>query len=186
LEASHPSVDIEASVKLPAQRGISRELSFQAIGHEGELVNAFRGSQGVFLMTPLIAPPEANKIVLGKQQADAVVETGVQHVIFSALEYVEKITDGMRWAPHFTDKARIEEYLRRLAVASSFVHLAFFYTNSPTITADVPVWAAGIVLWVLRASWPIVVCFARIIAHLAMPGVAISDRAFESTASAIH
>jgi hypothetical protein len=30
LEASHTSVDIEASVKLLAQRGISRELSCQA------------------------------------------------------------------------------------------------------------------------------------------------------------
>jgi hypothetical protein len=54
------------------------------------------------------------------------VEAGVQHITFSALENVEKITDGKKWAPHFTDKARMEEYICRLLVASSFVHLAFF------------------------------------------------------------
>jgi uncharacterized protein YbjT (DUF2867 family) len=127
------------------------------VGHKGELVNAFRGSQGVFLMTPPIAPPKTHEMELGKQQADAAVEAGVQHITFSALGNVVKITDGKKWAPHFTDKARIEEYIRRLPVASSFVHLAFFYTNlidyySPRMDGDtlvfpiiihVPVWAAG-------------------------------------------
>jgi uncharacterized protein YbjT (DUF2867 family) len=185
LEASHPSVDIEASVKLLAQRGIFERIIMSSnskpliavvgalskqgrsvacallqggryrvraltrrvdgpeaqnlarrgaklmtvpleVGHKGELVNAFGGSQGVFLMTPPIAPPETHEMEFGIQQADAAVEAGVQHITFSALENVEKITDGKKWAPHFTDKARIEEYIRRLPVASSFVHLAFF------------------------------------------------------------
>jgi NmrA-like family len=88
------------------------------VEHKGELVNAFRGSQGVFLMTPPIAPPETHEMELGKQQADAAVEAGVQHITFSAPENVEKITDGKKWALHFTDKARIEEYIRRLSVAN--------------------------------------------------------------------
>jgi hypothetical protein len=96
------------------------------VEHKGELVNAIRGSKGVFLMTLPIAPPETHEMELGKQQADAAVEAGEQHITFSALENVEKITDGKKWARHFTDKARIEEYIRRLPVASSFVHLAFF------------------------------------------------------------
>ena len=112
-----------------------------AVGHKGALVNAFRGAQGVFLMTPPIAPPETHEMELGKQQADAAMEAGVQHVIFSALENVEKITGGKKWAPHFTDKARVEEYIRGLPVTSSFVHLAFFYTNlieyySPRMDGD--------------------------------------------------
>ena len=53
------------------------------VGHKGELVNAFRGSRGVFLMTPPIAPPETHEMELGKQQADAAVEAGVQHITFS-------------------------------------------------------------------------------------------------------
>ena len=99
------------------------------MGHEKELANAFRGSQGVFLLTPAIVPPATHELELGKQQADAAVEAGVQHIIFSSLENVEKITGGKKFAPHFTDKAKIEDYIRTLPVSSSFIYLAFFYSN---------------------------------------------------------
>jgi len=111
------------------------------LGRKKELVAAFAGSQGVFLMTPPIAPPATHETELGKEQADAAVEAGVQHIIFSGLENVDRITGGKKWAPHFTDKARVEEYIRSLPVASSFIYLAFFYTNlieyySPRMDGD--------------------------------------------------
>jgi uncharacterized protein YbjT (DUF2867 family) len=99
------------------------------VGRTRELVQAFRGSQGVFLLTPPIVPPATHEADLGKQQADAAVEAGVDHIVFSALENVDALTGGTKFAPHFTDKARVEEYIRGLSVRSSFVHLAFFYTN---------------------------------------------------------
>jgi hypothetical protein len=99
------------------------------LGHEKDFVNAFRGSQGVFLMTPAILPPATHETELGKQQADAAVEAGVQHIVFSSLENVDKITGNKKFAPHFTDKAKVEEYIRTLPVTSSFIHLAFYYTN---------------------------------------------------------
>jgi uncharacterized protein YbjT (DUF2867 family) len=92
-------------------------------------VQAFHGSQGAFLLTPAISPPATHEADLGKQQADAAVEAGVEHVVFSGLENVDRITGGKKFAPHFTDKARVEEYIRGLPVKSSFVYLAFFYTN---------------------------------------------------------
>jgi hypothetical protein len=69
------------------------------------------------------------------------VEAGVQHIIFSGLENLDRITGGKKWVPHFTDKARVEEYIRSLPVASSFIYLAFFYTNlieyySPRMDGD--------------------------------------------------
>jgi hypothetical protein len=79
-----------------ARRGAELMTVPLEVGHKGELVNAFRGSQGAFLMTPPIAPPETHEMEFGKQQADAAVEAGVQHVTFSALENVEKITDGKK------------------------------------------------------------------------------------------
>jgi len=111
------------------------------LGRKKELVAAFAGSQGVFLMTPPIAPPATHETELGKEQADAAVEAGVQHIIFSGLENVDRITGGKKWVPHFTDKARVEEYIRSLPVASSFIYLAFFYTNlieyySPRMDGD--------------------------------------------------
>ncbi|AKT38700.1 NmrA/HSCARG family protein [Chondromyces crocatus] len=98
------------------------------LGHERLLVEAFRGSQGAFLMTPPMKPG-TGEVEVGKQQADAAVEAGVQHVIFSGLENVDEITGGTKYAPHFTDKARVEAYIRTLPVVSSFIYLAYFYSN---------------------------------------------------------
>jgi len=96
-------------------------------------VEAFSDSYGVFLMTPGFAPeasgaetPEAS---VGQQLADAAVEAGVKYIVFSSLENIERITDGKLWAPHFTNKGKIEDYIRRLPVSSAFIQLAFFYTN---------------------------------------------------------
>jgi uncharacterized protein YbjT (DUF2867 family) len=99
------------------------------LGHTKDLVQALRGSQGVFLMTPPIMPPATHETELGKQLADTAVEAGVQHIVFSALENVEKITENKKWAPHFTDKAKVAEYIRTLPVTSTFVLPAYFYSN---------------------------------------------------------
>ena len=99
------------------------------LGYKSGFVKAFRGSNGVFLMTPGIVPPATHEMELGKQLADAAIEAGVQHIIFSSLENVDKITGGKKFAPHFTDKANIEEYIRTLPVTATFIYMAFFYTN---------------------------------------------------------
>lgn len=99
------------------------------LGHYEDYVSAFRGSAGVFLMTPQITPPATHEYELGKELSDAAVEAGTGHIIFSSLENIDKISGGKLFAPHFTDKARIEEYIRTLPVTSSFIYMAFFYTN---------------------------------------------------------
>jgi len=108
------------------------------VGHKKDLVDAFRGSHGVFLVTPIIVPPAAHEAELGKQQADAAVEAGVQHIIFSSLENVERITGGKKWVPHFTDKAKVEEYIRTLPVTGSFIYNALFLHQSPRIFPTSP------------------------------------------------
>lgn len=101
------------------------------LGMEAELTAAMSGSYGAFLMTPPIVkvPPEELELTLGMELANAAVAAGVEHVVFSGLENVEARTDGTKWAPHFTDKAKVEDYIRSLSVRSSFVYLAFYYTN---------------------------------------------------------
>jgi uncharacterized protein YbjT (DUF2867 family) len=99
------------------------------LGHHRELVTAFTGADGVYLMTPQIDPQNDVEFALGKQLADAAVEAGAGHVVFSTLENVAKITDGKKHVPHFTSKALTAEYMRSLPVSHSFVMLAFFYTN---------------------------------------------------------
>ncbi|RUM02349.1 NmrA/HSCARG family protein [Rhizobium anhuiense] len=99
------------------------------LGRQKDLVAAFQGADGAFLMTPPIAPPATIEAPLGRQLADAAVEAGVGHIVFSTLEDVDKITGGTKYAPHFTDKARVADYIRGLQISHSFVMLAFFYTN---------------------------------------------------------
>ncbi|KKO89246.1 NmrA family protein [Sphingobacterium sp. Ag1] len=99
------------------------------LGYKKEFIEAFQGCAGVFLITPNIAPPFTHEFELGKQMADAAVDAGVQHIVFSSLENVDKISEGKLFAPHFTDKAKVEEYIRTLPVTSSFIYMAFFFTN---------------------------------------------------------
>lgn len=101
------------------------------LGHQREFTDAFKGSDSVFMMTPGIAPPQMHELELGKQLADAALAGGVKHIVFSSLENVNRITAGKKFAPHFTDKAGIEGYIRSLPVRSSFIMMAFFYTNLP-------------------------------------------------------
>ncbi|CUX55152.1 uncharacterized protein YbjT (DUF2867 family) [Agrobacterium tumefaciens] len=99
------------------------------LGHQKELVTAFQGADGAYLMTPQLAPEDNAELALGKQLADAAVEAGVGHIVFSTLENVDKITAGKKFTPHFTDKALVADYIRTLPIAHSFMSLAFFYTN---------------------------------------------------------
>ena len=99
------------------------------LGRMEEFVRAFEGASGVYLMTPPVAPPDRSEAPLGRQLADAAVAAGVQHIVFSTLENVDRISAGAKYAPHFTDKAEVADYIRGLPVSHSFVMLAFFYTN---------------------------------------------------------
>lgn len=99
------------------------------LGRRKDLDAAFRGADGAFLMTPPIAPPETIEVHLGRELADAAVEAGIGHIVFSTLENVDRISGGTKYAPHFTDKARVADYIRSLPVPHSFIMLAFFYTN---------------------------------------------------------
>lgn len=121
-------VDSPAALNL-AEQGAELVSIPLNLGYKTDFVEAFRGSDGIFMMTPSIVPPQTHEMELGKQLADAAVEAGVQHIIFSSLENVDKITEGKKFAPHFTDKAKIEEYIRTLPITSSFIYMAFFYTN---------------------------------------------------------
>jgi uncharacterized protein YbjT (DUF2867 family) len=99
------------------------------LGYQDDLVVAFKGADCAFLMTPPIAPPATTEFSLGRQLADAAVEAGVGHLVFSTLANVDKIAGGTKYAPHFTDKARVADYIRGLPISHSFIMLAFFYTN---------------------------------------------------------
>jgi uncharacterized protein YbjT (DUF2867 family) len=99
------------------------------LSHQNELVAAFAGAEGVYLMTPQMDPQADDEFVFGKQLADAAVEAGVRHIVFSALENAQEITNGKKPVRHFTTKALIADYIRGLPIRCTIVMLAFFYTN---------------------------------------------------------
>lgn len=121
-------VDTPAARSLAADGAELRRVPLE-VGQHQALTDAFAGSHAAFLMTPPIAPPQTHEAQLGIEMADAALQAGVQHIVFSTLENVDAISGGTKFAPHFTDKAMIEEHIRGLPVHSSFVMPAFFYTN---------------------------------------------------------
>lgn len=118
-----------AEARSLADLGAEIVLAPLSLGHQRELAAAFEGADGAYLMTPQLAPEGNAELALGKQLADAAVEAGVGHIVFSTLENADKITAGKKFVPHFTEKALVADYIRGLPVNHSFVSLAFFYTN---------------------------------------------------------
>lgn len=115
-----------------AERGAEIVVAPLELGHQAEFTAAMRGSHGAFLMTPPTTPappPDQPELALGRELTDAAHAAGVQHVVWSSLENVEARTGGTKWAPHFTEKALVEEHIRTLPLCSSFIYLAFFYSN---------------------------------------------------------
>ncbi|MDM0078654.1 NmrA/HSCARG family protein [Variovorax sp. J2P1-59] len=115
-----------------AERGAEIVVAPLEAGRHPELVAAMRGSHGAFLMTPPtlpVAPPGQPELALGRELANAAHAAGVQHVVWSGLENVAARTGGTKWAPHFTEKALVEAHIRTLPLHSSFIYLAFFYSN---------------------------------------------------------
>jgi len=121
-------LDDPEAIKL-AEQGVELVSLPLSPGYIKEFTAAFRGADSVFLITPNISPPATYEFDLGKELADAADEAGVKQIIFSSLENVDELTNGKLFAPHFTDKARIEAYIRTLPVRSSFIYMAFFFTN---------------------------------------------------------
>jgi len=96
-----------------------------------DLIKAFAGAYGVFAATPMVSPEQAEEeIQLGKLQGDAALEAKVTHLIWSGLEDAKGISKGDYQVEHFSGKAKVENYLRKLQLPTfSAAYLSFFYTN---------------------------------------------------------
>jgi uncharacterized protein YbjT (DUF2867 family) len=90
---------------------------------------AFAGAHGVFLVTNAWeAGGEESKQALAA--VNAAKEAGVQHLIWSTLPNVETISGGTIDVPHFTDKAKVERFVREAGFAyHTFVIAPFYYQN---------------------------------------------------------
>lgn len=90
------------------------------------LVPAMEGLSALWFMTTVT--PEAGaaaEFPMGKALADAAVEAGVGHIVFSSVGGAERETG----IPHFESKYKIEKYLRGLDVRTTVIRPVFFMEN---------------------------------------------------------
>jgi len=101
------------------------------------LANAMKGSYGAFLVTNFWDPASMGKEAeLGHKLVDAAQKAGVKHITWASLANVEKLSNVKYLVPHFTDKAKVEEYIRSLQAKKprafesvTFPAAAFYYQN---------------------------------------------------------
>ena len=118
------------SGKAQALTGKGVEMVKAELDDLESLKSAFRGSYGVFGVTDFWSiMDKAREIQQGKNIVDAARAEGVQHLVFSGLPWVEKLTNGeLKHVEHFDGKAEIVEYAESAKgdmVASYFMPAMF-------------------------------------------------------------
>jgi uncharacterized protein YbjT (DUF2867 family) len=144
--------DVRAVTRDPEDRTCEDLKSLRARGVEivkgdiskdsmEDLAKLMKGSYGAFLMTNFWDPSSMNKEVeQGHKLVDAAKRAGVKHIIWSTLPNVEKLSKNKYNVSHFTDKAKVEEYIRSLQQKSqkafehvTFIAPAFYFQNFKTL-----------------------------------------------------
>ncbi len=104
------------------QRGI--ELVQGDLNQPSSLQEAMKGVYGVFSVQPP-AEGTAAEIRQGKAVADAALQAGVSHLVYSSVGGAERKTG----IAHFESKWQIEEYIRALGLPATILRPAFFMSN---------------------------------------------------------
>ncbi|KAL1919576.1 uncharacterized protein VTP21DRAFT_1507 [Calcarisporiella thermophila] len=112
-------------------RGV--ELIQGDLNKEEDLSLAFANAYGVYAVTnfwdPSIKNP-AQEEEQGKLIADVAKKLGVQHFVFSALDDVEKVSNGKyRNVLHFNNKAHVLEYIKSIGLPYTAIKVAFYFEN---------------------------------------------------------
>jgi len=89
------------------------------------LTHAMNGCYGVFSVINFQDGGVAKEEERGKRVADAAKKTGVEHFVYSSVGGADRTSD----VPHFESKWHVEQYIRKLALASSIIRPTTFMTN---------------------------------------------------------
>jgi len=132
-------------------RGVSRSRDEQKSRHLEEkgvemikanistgesLDDAFKGAYAAFIITSSFdSEIEGKEYEFGRHLVDKAKEHGVKVLVWSTLPHAEKLSGGKYTVPHFTEKAKVEEYIRNLQKDKEafesvlFIAPAFYYQN---------------------------------------------------------
>jgi uncharacterized protein YbjT (DUF2867 family) len=110
-----------------ARRLTGAELVAGDLDDPASLATAMRGVDAVFSMQALAYEPETLKTEIrqGMHVADAVLDAGVGHLVYSSAGGAERRT-GIE---HFESKAAIEVYIRTLGLPATILRPVFFMDN---------------------------------------------------------
>jgi len=146
----------EAAKKLKAN-GV--EVVAADIAKKEDLQRAFKGSWAVFAVTQFWEHGESGELAQGKLMAEVAKEQGVKAFLYSSLPNVEKFSGGKISVPHFTGKAKIEEYARGLGFEyTAFPQPAAYFSNSAkekngVLELSMPVRADAPVDWIAISDY---------------------------------
>ncbi|KAK1502730.1 NmrA-like family protein [Colletotrichum abscissum] len=119
------------SSKALAAKGV--EVVAADLGDKASLAAAVKGASAVFAVTNYWDKMDKElEIQQGKNIADAALEAGVEHFIFSSLLDVNKLSKGaLPDVYHFDSKAAVEEYIRTTSLPTTFFLPGFYMANLP-------------------------------------------------------
>ncbi|KAI4161189.1 MAG: hypothetical protein LQ342_005085 [Letrouitia transgressa] len=105
------------------------------INNKESLTKALTGAHSVYAVTNYWEKMDHQlEVQQGKNIADVCKEVGVQHLVWSALINVNKLTNGkFPNVYHFDSKANIESYIRSLGIPSSSFMPGFYMSNLETM-----------------------------------------------------
>ncbi|KAK0124013.1 hypothetical protein ONS95_009000 [Cadophora gregata] len=114
-----------------AERGVT--LLKANLDDKESLRAAFKDAHTVFAVTNWQEVLDKEReIQQGKNIADIAKELNVQHLIWSSLPNVTRITEGkITGVLHFDSKAIIEDHIRSLAIPATFLQLGVFMEQLP-------------------------------------------------------
>src|SRR5712672_3568373 len=121
---------VRALTRNPAKHS---ELGYEVVqadlNRPETLKAAFAGAHGVFLVTNFWEPG-TDEFKQATAAVRAAKEAGVAHFIWSTLPDVEAISGGKFDVPHFTGKAKADQFVREAGFANhTFAIAPFFYQN---------------------------------------------------------
>ncbi|XP_069838297.1 nmrA-like family domain-containing protein 1 [Dendropsophus ebraccatus] len=100
------------------------------LDNEKSLESALSGVYGAFVVTNFWDHFSKEKEVQqGKVIVDLCKRLGLQHVVYSGLENVNKLSGGKLDVLHFDGKGKVEEYFQEKSCPMTSVRLAFYFEN---------------------------------------------------------
>ncbi|KAK6214730.1 NmrA-like family protein [Colletotrichum tabaci] len=119
------------SSKALAAKGV--EVIAADLSDSSSLAAAVNGATAVFAVTNYWDKLDKElETQQGKNIANAALEAGVKHFIFSSLLDINKLSNGvLPDVYHFDSKAAVEEYIRTTSLPSTFFLPGFYMSNLP-------------------------------------------------------